>query len=533
MPDASPARVLISDSVSQSGVELLRSTPGLEVTVDTKLSPSQLASRIGEFDALIVRSATRVTADVLARPGRLRVIGRAGTGVDNIDLEAATAAGIVVINTPGGNALAAAEHTFSLLLALARNVAQANQALRAGRWERKEHTGVELAGKTLGVVGLGRIGREVVLRARGFRMELLGYDPFVSAAAAADVGVRTVDLATLVAASDFVTLHLPLSPETRHLVDAAMLARFKPGARLINCARGGLVDEAALYDALESGALGGAALDVFEHEPPQDRRLIEHPRVVATPHLGASTEEAQERVGTEIAEKIRDFLSDGVILDAVNFPTIGREEYAKLGPLMELAAKLGSVLGQLADGGFRALELRTYGSFLEHPTKPLAMAAAKGLLAPVISEGVSYVNALARAAERGIRVEERRSSERSPYAGLLRLALETDHATLHVAGTLFEPERPRLVEVDGVAIESEPAGRLLFLRSRDVPGVVGRIGTILGRADANIADIHLGRTKSRGDAISIIRLDGELPVAALAEIRALPEVVLVRSLNIP
>ena len=525
-------RVLISDSVSPKGVELLQSTPGIEATVKTGMSPGDLAAELGEYDGLIVRSATKVTADVLARPGRLKVIGRAGTGVDNIDLKAATAAGVVVINTPGGNSIAAAEHTCSLLLALARNVAQANRELREGRWERKKYMGVEVAGKTLGVVGLGRIGREVARRAQGFRMEVLGYDPYVSSDVAADCGVKTVELDELVSRSDFVTLHLPVSPDTKHLIDAKLLERFKSGARLINCARGGLVDEAALYDAIESGHLAGAALDVFESEPPENRRLVEHPNVVATPHLGASTREAQERVGTEIAAKVRDYLQDGVILDAVNFPSIGREEYATLGPVMDLAASLGSFVGQIAEGGFRGLQVRTFGIFSDHSLRPLAMAAAKGLLTPVISGGVSYVNSLALASERGIKVEESRSNESSPYSGLLRLTLETDQGPVSVAGTLFEGDLARMVEVDGVAIESNPNGHLLFLRNRDVPGVVGRLGTLLGGADVNIAGIHLGRTKSRGDAVSIIRLDSQVPQDALAKIRELEDIVFVRDVTV-
>jgi D-3-phosphoglycerate dehydrogenase len=313
--------VLVTDGLASAGVDLLRSTPGMQVTVESGMSPAELAAVIGEHDALIVRSATQVTAELLGIAGRLRVIGRAGTGVDNIDLEAATRAGVVVINTPGGNSIAAAEHTFSLLLALARHVAQANRELRDGRWERRKYMGVELAGKTLGIVGLGRIGREVAHRALGFRMDVLGYDPYVSDV---DRGVRSVELDELLARSDFVTLHLPVTPETRHLIDADRLECFKPGARLINCARGGLIDEAALYAALESGRIAGAGLDVFESEPPEDRRLVDHPRVVATPHLGASTQEAQDRVGIEIAEKVRNYLDSDVIVDAVNSPAVGR-----------------------------------------------------------------------------------------------------------------------------------------------------------------------------------------------------------------
>lgn len=529
MPDSTavPIRVLVADAISQAGVDLLRSTPGFAVTDSPGMSAADLIRSVREHDALIVRSATKVTADVLREPGRLRVIGRAGTGVDNIDLEAATKAGVVVLNTPGGNSVAAAELTLSLLLALARNVPQANADLRQGRWERKKYMGVELAGKALGVVGLGRIGREVARRAQGLRMQVRGYDPFVSTQVARDHGIEPLPLEELIGVADFLTLHVPLSSETHHLIDGRALARMKRGSYLINAARGGLVDEGALVEALESGHLAGAALDVFEVEPPADRRLVEHPRVVSTPHLGASTYEAQERVGTEIAEKIRDYLKSGVILDAVNFPSIGREDYAVLAPVMDLAERLGSFLGQVAEGGLRRLVVRTFGSFAEHPLRPVVMAATKGLLAPVLEGGVSYVNAISLAEERGITVEEGRSSEPPPFAGMLRLALATDRAEASVAGTVFAG-RPRLVEVDGVPIESHPAGHMLFFRNRDVPGVVGQVGTILGRAKVNIAGIQLGRTASGGRAVSIINVDGPVPADALQEIRNVEEIVLVR-----
>jgi len=521
-------RVLIADAVSDKGVELLRDTPGFEVTVRTGMSQDELRETIGDFEGLVVRSATKVTGDVLASSGRLRVIGRAGTGVDNIDLDAATRAGVVVMNAPGGNSVAAAELTVAHLMALARNLVQANAELRAGRWERKKYVGVELDGKTLGVVGLGRIGREVARRAKGLRMEVLGFDPFVSSEVAEGFGVTYVELDELLARSDVVTLHLPMTQETRHLIDAGAIARMKPGARLINCARGGLVDESALIDALESGHLAGAALDVFETEPPSDRRIVDHPRIVATPHLGASTREAQERVGTEIAEKIRDYLQSGTILDAVNFPAIDRETSAALEPIMDLAVRLGSLAGQIAEGGYRRLDARTLGNMAEHSLRPIVMAAVKGLLGHAVEGEVSYVNALLLAKERGITVEEGRSSEASPYSGLLRLTLETDAGTTTVAGTLLAPEQPRLVEVDGLTIESRPEGHMLFVRNRDVPGVVGKIGTILGRSGVNIAGIHLGRTADQEGAISIIDVD--LPVPPdISEIESFEEITGVRS----
>ena len=525
-------RVLVSDAISDAGVEVLRNAPGFEVVVRTGLSPADLARELTSFDALVVRSATNVTAEVLRDSARLRVIGRAGTGVDNIDLDAATRAGIVVLNTPGGNSVAAAELTISLLLALARNVPQANADLRAKRWERKRYLGVEVAGKTLGVVGLGRIGREVARRAQGLRMEVVGFDPFVSQKSAADFGVAYLALDDLLPVSDFVTLHVPLSPETHHVIDAAALRKMKKGARIINCARGGLVDEDALYAAIVDGRIGGAALDVFEKEPPVDFKLVEDPRVVATPHLGASTVEAQERVGTEIAEKIRAFFENGAMLDAVNFPALDRDEYVALRPLLDLAERLGAFLAQAADGGVVRLAIRCHGALSDRALAPIAMASTRGLLASILSGGVSYVNALALAAERGITVEESRSTESTPFARLLRLTVETERGSVTAAGTVLAEGRPRFVEVDGIPIEASPAGHVLFFRNRDVPGVVGRIGTILGNAGVNIAGIHLGRSIEGGKAVAIINVDDPVPPAALAMIRALPEILQARALEL-
>ena len=523
--------VLVADAVSEKGIEVLKSS-GMNVTVKTGMSPTELAQVIGDHDGLIVRSATKVTEEALRNPGRLRVIGRAGTGVDNIDLEAATRAGVVVMNTPGGNSVAAAELTMSLLLSMARNVPQANSELREGRWERKKYMGVEVAGKTLGIVGLGRIGREVARRALGFRMRVLGYDPYVSNKVAADCGVEAMSLEEMVPQVDFLTLHMPVSEETRHMIDTAMLERMKPGARVINCARGGLIDEAALLKALESERIAGAALDVYEKEPPTDNPLVGHPRVVATPHLGASTREAQVRVGTEIAEKIGNYLESGVILDAVNFPSIDRESFAVLGPVMSLAERLGCFLGQVVEGGFHGLEVRAYGTFAEQPLRPIAMAATKGLLSPVVEGGVTYVNSLSRAGERGITVEEARSNEASRFAGLLRLTLKTDKGQATIAGTFFGDGPPRLVEIDGVSIESCPDGQMLFLRNRDVPGVVGAVGSLLGEAKVNIAGIHLGRPEAGDNALSIINVDSQVPADVLSKIQDLEQILLARTVSV-
>ena len=527
-----PIRILVADLISESGLEILRQGPGFTVQVRTGLSSENLAAAVREHHGLVVRSATKVTADVLAKPGRLKVIGRAGTGVDNIDLEAATRAGVVVLNTPGGNSLAAAELTISMLMALARHIPQANAALRAGRWERKEFMGIEVAGKVLGVMGLGRIGREVARRGVALDMEVTGYDPYVSSEAMADMGVCSGTMEEVLAAADFVSLHLPLTDETHQLMNADRFAAMKRGARLINCARGGLVDEEALLAALESGHLSGAALDVFASEPPSDRRLVEHARVVSTPHLGASTVEAQERVGSDVARKIRDYLESGTVLDAVNFPSVSREEQAMLRPVMDLAERLGRLLAQISAGGMGSLHMQCFGDFNHRPLRPLMMAAVKGLLSPVLAEEVSYVNALSRAGQRGITVSEGRSNEVPPYAGLLRLRLDTEQGETSVAGSLFGADSARLVEVDGVQVECRLEGHLLFFRNRDVPGVVGRIGTILGQEGINIAGIQLGRSAGRGGAVSLVSVDSPVPATALSLIRDLPEIQAARSIKV-
>lgn len=524
-------RVLITDRIADAGVALLRDA-GFDVDVHTDVPPDALADLVGHHDGLIVRSGTRVTEDVLARPGRLRVIGRAGTGVDNIDLPAATARGIVVLNTPGGNAVAAAEQTVALLTSLARNVPQAHADLRAGRWTRKAYVGIELTGKTLGIVGLGRIGREVARRAAGLRMRVLGHDPLVTPEAAEDMGVVHRDLDALLAEADVVSLHVPLAPATRHLLDRDRIARMKPGARLINCARGGLVDERALVEALDSGHLAGAALDVFETEPPPVDGVVGHPRAVVTPHLGASTVEAQERVAVEIAGKVRDYLVDEIILDAVNFPAIDRATFETLAPILDLAERLGRFAAQAVDGGIRSVGIRSVGAFAEHPLRPLSMAAVRGVLAPSVREGLSWVNALQAAETRGITVDEGRSGERSPFTGALRLTLQAAGGTVEVTGTIGVAGTARVVEFDGIGIEVVPDGHMLVMWNRDVPGVVGKIGTILGRAGVNIAGLHLGRPTGGGDAVSVLRVDGPVPSDVLDAIRGLDEIVRIRPVEV-
>ena len=518
-------RILVADAISEAGIDLLRETEGFDVDVRTGMAPDELKKAIGDYEAMIVRSATKVTADVLQHCGTLRAIGRAGTGVDNIDLTAATEKGVVVMNTPGGNSVAAAELTLSLLLALARNVPQANADLRAGRWERKKYMGTEVAGKTLGVIGLGRIGREVARMAQGFRMNVVGYDPFVTAEVAANFGVCYAELDELVASADFITLHLPRTEETHHLIGRERLAKVKPGCCIVNCARGGLIDEPALFEALEDGRVAGAALDVFETEPPTDRRLVDHPRVVSTPHLGASTREAQLRVGTEIAGKIRDFIRSGIILDAVNFPPISRQEFATLGPVMDLANRLGTLAGQIAQGAPKKLELRQLGRFADESGQPVLMAAVKGLLSSHVEGAVSFVNALDLARQRGLQTEQSATTDGpTHFAALLRLRVETDRGETLVSGTLYGNDEPRVVEIDKVAVECLPSGHMLVIHNQDVPGVIGQLGRLLGEADVNIGGLQLGRLDGTDRAISIVLVDSPVPADTVERIRQIPEV---------
>ena len=500
-------KVLVVDSFAGEGLALLKEREDFAVETAAALAEADLIGCIPPFEALIVRSQTKVTAKVLEAAAGLRVVGRAGTGVDNIDLREATRRGVVVMNAPAGNSVAAAEHAFGLMLAMARNIPQAAESLRAGKWERSAFTGVELEGKTLGICGLGRIGREVARRAAAFRMRILAFDPYVSAEGAADTGAEIVALDRLLAESDFVTLHMPLSAETRNLISDSSLAGAKRGLRVVNAARGGLVDETALLAALETGQVSGAALDVFEKEPPGAIPLLAHPRVIATPHLGASTHEAQTRVGIEIATKIRDFLLSGEIRDAVNVPAIPAGEFARLAPWIALAERLGAFLAQIAQGAPREIEIRYSGDATRLDTRPLTMAAVQGALASVLDVPVGFVNALAIARERRVGVLETKGSGDGQYKGLVEIRLTASGGEHRASGTVFDGHEPRIVAVEGITVEAAPEGVYLFIRNRDVPGIVGQIGTVLASRAINIASMSLGRERSTGRAVSLVGID--------------------------
>jgi D-3-phosphoglycerate dehydrogenase / 2-oxoglutarate reductase len=525
-------RVLVTDGLQAVGVDALRKH-GLEVDVTGSLDEPALVARIGEYEGLIVRSATRVTRAAIAAAGRLEVVGRAGAGVDTIDVEAATERGIIVMNTPGGNTTAVAEHTLALLLTLARRVSVADAALKAGRWEKNRLQGVELLGKTLGILGLGRIGGEVARRALGFRMQVLAYDPYLTREAAERLGVSSVELDELLARSDFITIHTPLTGDTRHLIGEAELARMKPGVRLINCARGGIIDEAALARALASGHVGGAGIDVFEQEPPPaDHPLLRFEQVVLTPHLGAATDEAQSAVALAIADQVADVLARGIVSNAVNLPAMDAETLREQGPYVGLVAAMGRFLAQMAEGRMAEARLTYAGDVATRPTAALTLAFVRGVLGTILAEHVTDVNAMLIAKSRGLRVIETSTTESADYASLLTAELRTDRGGSSVAGALFHQREPRFVAIDGFALEAVPQGWMLVFANQDVPGVVGRIGTLCGRYGINIAGMQLGRERRGGRAVSILNLDDPMPPAALDEIRAMPDIVFARLVHL-
>lgn len=518
-------RVLVADGLQPVGIDALRKH-GLEVDVTGSLAEADLVARIGDYEGLIVRSATKVTRKVFQAATRLEVVGRAGAGVDTIDVDAATERGVVVMNTPGGNTTAVAEHTMALLLALARRVSAADASLKGGRWEKSRLQGVEIFGKVLGVLGLGRIGSEVARRALGFRMQVIAYDPYLTREAAERLGVESVELDELLSRSDFITIHTPLTGDTRHLLGEQELGRLKPGVRLINCARGGIIDEAALARAIESGRVAGAALDVFEQEPPPaDHPLLRLEQVVATPHLGAATDEAQTAVALAIADQVADALVRGVVVNAVNLPALDAETTREQAPYVGLAVAMGRFLAQMAEGRMAEARLTYAGDVTERPTAGLTLAFLRGLLGQILEEHVTDVNAMLIAKGRGLRVTEISTTESADYASLLGAELRTDRGTWSVAGTLFHRREPRFVSIDGFALEAVPSGFMLVFANLDVPGVVGRIGTLCGKHTINIAGMQLGRERRGGRAVSILNLDDPMPAPVLDEIRAMPDIV--------
>ena len=520
-------KVMIRDNMSPVAREILESTGKIEVVVDnekTTGSPEALLKIFDEFDGLAIRSGTKVTAHSLEKTGRLKVIGRAGIGVDNVDVTAATEHGIVVMNAPGGNTVTTAEHAISLMLSLARNIPQATASMREGRWEKKQLAGVEITGKTLGIIGLGHIGRVVAERAQGLKMKVIASDPFVSSEAARQLGVELLPLEDLLPAADFITLHVPRMKETINLINADRLAQMKPGVRIINCSRGEIVDIEALLAALESGQVSGAALDVLPKEPPDPSlAILKHPRVIFTPHLGASTGEAQDKVADMIAHQMADYLINGVITNAVNFPSVSQEVMEQIRPYLDLAEKMGSLMGQLVRKP-HDVTITYSGDVTRFDTRPLTHAALKGLLGAFTDKPVNYVSAPAIALEKGIHVRETTSQAKADFSNLVKIKLEgSAEETDVIWGTIFSKKYPRIVRLGKIYMDAIPGGSMIVIQNIDRPGVIGNVGTTLGRHNINIGRFQLGRLRDR--ALCMVNIDTAADDIVLEDIRALPNIL--------
>jgi len=528
-------KVIVADKISSRGVQLLKEQSGWNVVLTTK---DNLVAEIADAQALIVRSATKVTSELLEKAPNLRCVGRAGVGVDNIDLEAATKRGIIVMSTPGGNAVSVAEHTFALMLSLARQVPRLDKAFHEGRWEKSSAAGMEMSGKTLGLIGLGRIGSEVAMRAEAFDMRVLGYDPYISEAAAKEFSVELVPLDRLLAESDFVSLHTALSPATQNLINAQSLAKMKKGAFIINAARGELIEEAALADALKSGHIGGAGLDVFAVEPPKNSPLVGLPNVIATPHIAGSTTEAQEEVGTQVAVQVKDYLAEGIIRNAVNLPVLSAEQYRRVRPYMELAERLGSLVSQASDTRPSRIRIRYAGEVSEVGTHLLRNAVLAGVLNAVLDEKVNVVNAPAIAAARGLKVEEETRKREHGFPNTLEISVlplsGASQEGFSAEGTVLFDGSPRILQVEGIPLEAQLEGTILYLRNRDEPGVIGQVGTMLGKYGVNIATFALGRkdAKQGAQAVSLVRLDGEVFNSILEPIQGISAITYAKLLRL-
>src|SRR5690348_13534166 len=538
-------KILIAEKVSPATLKVFRDEPEFELITHEQMG--DLATAVRDADALVVRSATDVNAKLIESAQKLRVIGRAGVGVDNVDADAATRKGIVVMNTPGANAIAVAEHTIGLMISLARFIPKADQTTRAGKWEKKSLQGTELKGKTLGIIGLGRVGVEVARRAKAFGMKVLAYDPFVSQQLARDLEIELVGLDSLYASSDYISLHVGLTPQTAGMINAASIAKMKKGVRLVNCARGELIDDAALLAALTSGQVAGAALDVFTQEPPKESALLSAPNVIATPHIAGSTNEAQELVGVQIALQVKEYLTRGVIQNAVNVPSLSDQEYREMQPYIDLAERLGLFLGQLSQGNVESIIVTYHGKVAEWKTALLRNSVIKGTLKQSI-DSVNLVNAVSVAAERGIQVQEQKKPEDAHAGNVLSLSVRTHQGEHHARAAVLHGRYPRLLDLDGFHVEAPLEGYLTVFRNRDVPGVIGQVGTVLGKNEINIANFALGRSEAsaskaaasassgagsaRAEAMAVVQTDQPVTQNALEELKRVAAVISVRAAQI-
>ncbi len=518
-------RVLVSDSMAPEVAEILGNTPGVKVDVKTGMKPDELKAVIKDYDALIVRSSTKATAEIIEAATKLVAIGRAGAGVDNIDIPAASKRGIVVMNTPGGNTVTTAEHAIAMMLSLARKIPQATASMKAGLWEKTKFMGNEYCNKTLGIIGLGRVGAVVADRAIGLKMNVIAHDPFISPEVAAQKGVALVSLDEIYANSDFITVHSPLAPETRNLINEASFAKMKKGVFLIHCARGGIVNEKALYDALKSGKVAGAALDVFEEEPTKNMDLIGLDNVICTPHLGASTDEAQTNVAIAIAHQIAAYFATGEIKGAVNFPSVSGEVMVVIRPYLDLAEKLGAFQAQLLTGAMKEVNIEYSGEILNLNVAPITISLIKGLLEPILTEPVNYINAPVIVKERGIKVVESKSTETKDFTNMISLTVKTSRETSKTAGAVFGKNDPRIVRVNEFSVEIIPEGYMLAVSNDDMPGVIGNLGTTLGDNKVNIARLHLSRDAQAKKALVVLNTDSPVASDVLDKLRKLPHVV--------
>ncbi|MFC1807345.1 phosphoglycerate dehydrogenase [Candidatus Omnitrophota bacterium] len=512
-------KVLVSDPLSDEGLKILENDKDFKVDVKVKQSPDVLKQIIGGYDALIVRSGTKVTADIIKHAKKLKIIGRAGAGLDNVDSAAATKMGIIVMNTPGGNTISTAEHTMSLLLSLSRNIAAADASMKSGAWDRKKFMGVQLYGKTIGIVGLGRIGYEVAKRALSFGMKILAYDPFIAPEKAQDSSIELVELKKLFSESDYITVHTPITDETRYLVDKKEIAMMKKGVRLINCARGGIFNEKAVLEGIDSGKIAGAALDAYEQEPPKDNPLVASDKVVATPHLGASTEEAQQTVAIEIAEQIVDALHGRGIRNAINIPYMELKVWKAVKPYILLAEKMGLMQSQLVNGPITEARISYAGDIINHDIAAITTAFVKGLLTPAVGDLVNNVNATVIAGERGIKVVESKTSQVAEFSHLITASVKSKSGTSTISGALFANNEPRIVKIDNYYVDAPPEGNMILISNKDVAGIVGQVGTLLGKNGINIAAMTFGREKQGGQAISVCNVDSEVPDKVLNDIK--------------
>jgi D-3-phosphoglycerate dehydrogenase len=518
-------KVLVCDKLSESGLKILRKSSAIKVDVKTGMSPEELIKTIPGYEGIIIRSGTKVTKAVLDAASKLKIIGRAGAGVDNVDINAASKKGVAVENTPGGNTVTTAEHTIALLCAVARNIPQGTASVKSGKWDRKL-SGVELMGKTLGVVGMGRVGSIVASRAQGFKMRCIAFDPYISQEKVEELGVELVSLDDLWKRADFISVHSPLTPQTKHMISTEQFKKMKKGVRIINCARGGIIDEAALAEAIKSGQVAGAALDVFENEPPDENNpLIALPEVICTPHLGASTGEAQENVAIAVARQMVSFFEYGLIENAVNVPAVDPELLKSIGPYLTLAEKMGSFLAQISEGGTKEIEIASSGEIADIDMKPLATSVLRGFLACIIGEEINFVNAPFVAEERGIEVKTTVSHKAHDFTGLLSVKVVSDKGEHSLGGTIFGKKEPRIVYIDGIYIEAEPEGNMLVFTNYDKPGVIGHLGTYLASKKINIGQFRLGRTGPKKHAMSIVNIDEPLTREMLDDIRKIPDIM--------